>query len=340
MIQDCFVSVVAPVRDDSAIVEAFIAETIPILKDNFKNYELLLIDDGSQDGTPDVIQKLLGKYEGIRLVRLSRQFGEELAISAGLESVIGDYVVVMLPFMDPPALIPSLVERSIGGVDVVFGVNADPAPKGLIYGTGTRLFHWYCERFLEMRLPKDSTQLRCLSRKALNALIQIKDSYRYLRLFSSYVGYEHQEFVYTPKYRGRKRHRRSLFEAMSVGIDLIIENSRHPLRMVTWTCVTAGILNIAYVVLIALIYFFKSEVTKGWTSMSLQSAGQFLLLTMMIAILSEYVGRILERLRDRPFYYVQEERISSVLLVDKDRYNIVSDSAAAEPSPDEVRIER
>jgi len=330
MKQECFVSVVAPVRDDSAIIEMFIEEAIPILQESFKNYELLLVDDGSQDDTVGRIEAILVRRQGIRLVRLSRRFGTDVAISAGLESVIGDYVVLMLPYMDPPSLIPALVERSIGGVDVVFGVDTDQRSSDWLYGIAMRLFYWYCERFLEIKLPKNSTYLRCLSRKAVNAITQIKDSFRYLRLFSSYVGYPHQEFAYSPVYRDRRRPRRSLLDAINIGVDLIIENSRHPLRMVTWTCIGAAILNIVYIVVIASIYFFKSEVTKGWTSMSLQSAGQFLLLTMMFAILSEYVGRILERLRDRPFYYVMEERISSVPLVDIDRYNIVTNSSATQ----------
>ena len=184
-----FVSVVAPVRDESPIIEAFVRETVSILDETFENYELLLVDDGSQDETVSKIQGMLDHYQGIRLIRLSRQFGEEVAISAGLESVIGDYVVVMMPSMDPPALIPSLVEHSLAGIDVVFGVHAGPRTEGWLYRTGSKLFFWYCERFLEIKLPKNSTQLRCLSRKALNAITQSKDSYRYLRLSSYYVGY-------------------------------------------------------------------------------------------------------------------------------------------------------
>jgi glycosyltransferase involved in cell wall biosynthesis len=339
MMMDCFASVVAPVRNDSAIIEAFIEETVPILRDNFKNYELILIDDGSQDDTVSKIQGMLARFQGIRLMRLSRRFGEEVAISAGLETVIGDFVVVMLPFMDPPRLIPALVERSMEGVDVVFGVSSTPGHKGWFYSTCSTLFFWYCERFLQVQLPKNSTQLRCLSRKALNAITQIKDSYRYLRHFSSYVGYPQQQFLYTPIDRGAHQHQKGVLAAINTGLDLIVENSRHPLRTVTWAGVAAGIINIIYVLVITLIYFFKSDLTRGWTSLSLQSAGQFFLLTLMFTILSEYVGRILERLRDRPFYYVMDEMMSSVLLVDRNRFNVVTESMETK-APAEVHIDK
>jgi glycosyltransferase involved in cell wall biosynthesis len=324
---ECFVSAVVPVWNDSAIIEVFIEETVPILRDNFKNYELILVDDGSQDDTVSKIQGMLCRFQGIRLMRLSRQFGEEVAISAGLESAIGDFVVVMLPFMDPPGLIPALVERSMGGVDVVFGVSSDRGRKSWLYNFSSMLFFWYCERLLGLQLPKNSTQLRCLSRKALNAITQIKDSYRYLRHFSSYVGYAHQEFLYKPIFRGSRQYQKGLLTAVTTGVDLIVENSRHPLRAVTWAGVAAAIINILYVLLITLIYFFKRDVTPGWTSLSLQSAGQFFLFTLMFTILSEYVGRILESLRDRPFYYVMDEMTSSVLLVDRSRLNVVTESS-------------
>ena len=329
MRSDCFVSVVAPVQDASAVIEAYIAKTIPILEASFKNHELVLIDDGSRDDTVPRIRGMLGRYRGIRLIPLSRQFGTDVAISAGLESVIGDYVVVMMPSMDAPELIPPIVERSLSGIDVVFGVRSGPGPEGWPFRACSSLFHWYCERFLRLKLPRHATQLRCLSRKALNAITRIKDFQRYLRLYSSYVGYPQQEFLYTPMDQGGRAPRRPFLGSVSTCIDLIIENSRHPLRIVTWTCVGAALLNVAYVCLIVAIYFFKPDVTPGWTSLSFQSAIQFLLTTLMFAILSEYVGRILERLRDRPFYYVMNEQVSSVLLVEKDRYNIVTDSSNA-----------
>jgi glycosyltransferase involved in cell wall biosynthesis len=323
---DCFVSVIAPIRDDSEIIEEFIRETVPILRDNFKNYELLLIDDDSRDDSVQKVGGLLSRYEGIRLVQLSRHFGLEMAISAGLESVIGDYVVVVLPYMDPPQVIPALVERSLAGNDVVFGVRTDIGHESWSFRVGSRLFHWYCERFLQFELPRDSTQLRCLSRMALNAITQIKDSYRYMRLASVYVGYPHQTFSYTPIDRGAHRHKRNMFKTIGTAIDLIIENSRHPLRFVTWTGLLAAVLNMIYIIYVPIVYILKSDIQKGWTTLSLQSAGQFLIVTLMLTVLSEYVGRILERLRDRPFYYVRGEQSSSVLLVPEKRYNVETNS--------------
>jgi polyisoprenyl-phosphate glycosyltransferase len=328
---DCFVSVVAPIQDDSAVVEPFIRETVPILEQHFKNYELVLVDDGSQDDSVDRVACLLHSCPGIRVLRLSRRFGSDVAISAGLESVIGDYVVVMLPYMDPPEVIPALVERSIAGSDVVFGVSAGHSGQGWLYRAGAMLFHLYCQRVLKVKLPVHATQLRCLSRRALNAITRIKDSHRYLRLYSAYVGYAQQEFMYTPVLRASGRRRRTLVEAVKTGIDLIVENTRHPLRIVTWTGVATAVLNLMYSLCITIIYSFNKNLTPGWTSLSVQNSIQFLLLTLMFTIQSEYVGRIVERMRDRPYYFLVDEQTSSVLPVDKDRYNILTSAPDSEP---------
>ena len=332
---DRFVSVIAPLFNDEGVVEDFIRETVPVLRENYTNYELVLIDDDSKDRTVERVSRLLNDIEGIRLIRLSREFGEEVAISAGLETVIGDYVVVMIPGCDPPEHIPEMVARAINGIDVVFGVRRDRSDESWLIRTGARLFYWYCRQLLKLDLPANSTQFRCLSRQAVNAITQIKDSYRYLRLFSSYVGYDRQRFEYDPLSRGRtgKSRQRGFIQRVNEAIALIIENSAHPLRFVSWLgLATAGVILI-YVMYVFGVYFLKEDVLAGWTTLSLQNAGQFFLITLILTALCEYSGRILNRLQMRPLYYVREERNSAVLLLDAERRNIVEESRDIQINP-------
>lgn len=322
---DKFVSVVAPIRNEQEIVDSFIRDTVTVLRENYTNYELVIIDDSSEDKTTDLVTDLLTKYEGIRYQKLSRQFGEEVAISAGLDTAIGDYVVVMLPYMDPPACIPEMVRRSIDGFDVVFGVRTTREHEHLMGRFWTRLFYAFSKRFLKLDLPANSTQFRCLSRQAVNAITQIKDSHRYLRLFSSYVGYNSQRFEYEPVYRGKVR-RRSFVNSVKYAVSLILENSTHPLRIVSWMGLIAAAGNLVYGVYIFAIYFFKENVREGWTTLSLQSAAEFFFLSLILTALCEYMGQMLNRIQARPLYYVKDEKSSSVLLIDRDRMNIVAES--------------
>jgi glycosyltransferase involved in cell wall biosynthesis len=327
---DRFVSIVATLHNDADIVESYIRDTIPVLRDNYTNYELVLVDDGSRDETVAKVTALLTEYEGIRLLRLSREFGEEVAITAGLDTVIGDFTVVMLPCMDPPDMIPELVRRCMDGIDVVFGVLRIHSSQSWLARQAGNLFFWYCRRLLKLDLPRYSTQFRCLSRQAVNAIIRIKDSYRYLRLFSTFVGYERQQFLYDPLNRGGKYKPRGFFQSVNQAIALIIENSPHPLRFVSWLGLLAATGNLFYVAYVFGVYLFSEDIAKGWTTLSLQSAGQFFLISVILTALCEYTGRMLNRLRDRPLYYLMEERNSSVLLVDKERHNIVEESRHVE----------
>lgn len=323
---DRFVSIVAPLHNDEDIAASFIHETIPVLRKHYTNYELVLVDDGSVDGTEAAVTALLKEYEGIRLLRLSREFGEEIAISAGLDSVIGDFTVVMLPHMDPPEMIPELVQGCIEGADVVFGVRRTCSSESWLVKWSTDLFYWYCRKYLKLDLPQNSTQFRCLSRQAVNAIIQIKDSYRYLKLFSSYVGYEHKQFLYDPVNRGGKSRKRGFLQSANQAASIIMENSAHPLRVVSWLGLIAATGNLLYIAYIFVVYLFKDYVAEGWTTLSLQNAGQFFLITIILTALCEYTGRMLNRLRDRPLYYLRGEKNSSVLLVDNERRNIVEES--------------
>ena len=324
MKRDLFISVIAPLHNDADTVEPFIKETLTVLQQCYTNYELVLVDDGSKDDTAGRIEKLLSVYEGVRLLCLSREFGEEVAISAGLDMVIGDFVVVMSLDMDPPRLIPELVECAIKGADVVVGVRRKRADEGWLTRKGVALFYWYCRKWLRLDLLENATHFCCLSRLALNAITQIKDSHRYLRLSSSYVGYKRQSFVYDPIRHNKKKNRRFI-QSVNEAISLIIENSPHPLRFVSMLGLCAAATNLLYALYIFTVYFIKEDVQEGWTTLSLQNATQFFFIALILAALSEYTGRILNRLRDRPLYYVREEHNSNVLLVDQNRRNVLEE---------------
>lgn len=323
---DRFISVVAPLHNDASYIEAYIEETVAILKAQYTNFELVLVDDGSTDNTVAVVSGLLGRLEGIRLLQLSREFGEEVAIAAGLDSVIGDYTVVMLPHMDPPELIPEMVDKCINGSDIVYGVRRTRAQESLLSRWGTALFYWYCHRQLKMDLPENSTQFRCMSRQVVNAILQIKDSYRYLRLFSSYVGYSREPLAYDPVSRAGQFRQRSFGQSLNMAMAIILENSVHPLRFVSWIGLFAVLGNLVYVAYVVAVYFLKDNIMEGWTTLSLQNAGQFCFISVILVALCEYTGRVLNRLQDRPLYYLMAEKNSGVLLIDEERRNVVEES--------------
>jgi dolichol-phosphate mannosyltransferase len=312
--------------NDADIAPSFMDEVLGILKAGYENYELVLVDDGSTDATVEKVSATLDRHECVRLLRLSRRFGRDTAISAGLDSVIGDFVVVMMPESDPPTMIPELVERCRAGVGVVYGVRKDRKGEPMLMRSGVDAFYWYFNRVLKINLPKNSTEFRVYSRQAVNAITRIKDRLRYLRTFPDYVGYGNEGFTYTSIQRRPQPRVRGLLESFKLAVNMVVANSTHPLRVVSGLGLALSTLSLLYSLYVVLVYLLVDNVVAGWATRSLQTSVMFVFLFLILAVLCEYVGRLLDEVKDRPPYYILEERNSSVLIADETRKNVVTES--------------
>jgi glycosyltransferase involved in cell wall biosynthesis len=331
MKMDRLVSVVVPIRNDEDIIGSFLDETVQVLRDHYTHFEVILVDDGSPESSQPQLLKQLSRHEGVRLIQLSRRFGEEVAISAGLESAIGDYVVVALASSDPPAMIPELVQKCLEGHDIAYGVRSRPVQSGLLYRALSSAFYAYCSRFLDLEIPANATQFKCFSRRAVNALLRIDDPSRYLRVFSSVVGFKRVAVPYDTVQRGDERKGRNVISSIGVAIGVVFENSAHPLRVVTWLGILAALANIVYIFYILLVYLFKEDVMPGWTTISFQMAAQFCFITAILAALAEYIGRIMSRLQDRPKYFVMDEHEGTMNLPGQKGWNVVDAAVTSAP---------
>ena len=306
---ESLISIVAPLEGDTtATVVAFVEETVGVLRQLVTHYEIILVDDGVSAETVAGVRALLEQYDFVRFLRLSRHFGEETAIAAGLDVAIGDYVIVMLPNMDPPSLIPEFFARARADADIVYGVRLHRKSEPFWYRAGARLFYWYINSVVKAGIPNDSTQFRCMSRQVVNAITQIRDPDQYLRLLTSYIGFRKEALPYSPINRTGEPTVRPKREAVNLARALVMDHTTHPLRTVIWIGVVIALFNAVVV-----------AVQGG----ELHDALAFLVLSVMLAFVGEYVGGLSRRMRDRPAYYVREEHTSSVLLREE-RRNVVT----------------
>ncbi len=323
---DLFASVVAPLHDDADIVEAFVRDVLTVLAANYENYELVLVDDGSTDGTAQRVEALLPTERCIRLVRLSRRFGRDVAISAGLDTVIGDFIVVLVPESDPPALIPTFVERCRRGAGIVYGIRARRPREALYLSLGTRAFYWYFNKVVGVDLPRNSTDYRAYSRQSVNAITRIKDRLRYLRTFGGYVGFGGEPLVYEPQPRRPRTRGRTPGEALALAINMTVANSTQPLRLASLLGLGLAALCALHVVYVLVTRLVTPDLAEGWATQQLFASVMFAFLFVMLATLCEYMGRLLGEVKDRPLYFVLEEKTSAVPLADEQRRNVVTES--------------
>jgi glycosyltransferase involved in cell wall biosynthesis len=318
---DIFVSVVAPLKEDEAVVGDFIAEVTAKLAAHYTHYELVLVDDGSEDQTVAKVESLLSEVPFVRLIELSHGYGIDTAITAGLDSAIGDYVVVMVPESDPVDLIVPMVEKCRQGCGIVRGLTEGKLRMSLL----ARLFYGYVKHVAKLDLSPRATYFQAFSRQAVNAMTRIRDRYRHVQLFSLVVGFRTEHLDYRPISRSGKDLGRSFIQKVNIAVTTIVTHSQTPLRFVSFVGLAGSFLNLLYVLYVILIFFFKSRVAEGWTSVAFQQGFMFLLVFVILTVISEYLGGILSEVRERPLYFVAEEKNSSVL-AGHDGRNIAKES--------------
>jgi polyisoprenyl-phosphate glycosyltransferase len=180
MRRDIFVSVVVPLENDLDILPAVVRELDAVMRSHFGDYELIFIDDGSSDGTRSFFERAKSQIPCFRYSRLTRPFG--------LEQAIGDVIVVLNPAVDPPARIPEFAEKANDTDGIVIGIATDKFRRSLFYRLAYQAYYGLCRIFLTRSQVYGATHFMALTRTALNALLTIKDSFRYIRVLAMYAG--------------------------------------------------------------------------------------------------------------------------------------------------------
>jgi glycosyltransferase involved in cell wall biosynthesis len=325
---DVFVSVVASLDDAADFVEAFVVETHAVLEGAFSNFELVLVDDRSSDATVARVASLLTRLRCIRLIPLSRRVGWETAITAGLETTIGDFVVTLDPNTDPPGELVDMVEAARNGYDVIVGVRNAQVEGSAAYRLLRRAYYALCRRMIVGDLIPRATHCRVLSRQAVNAVLRIHQHRRYFSMLVSEVGYIPKIHPYERICRSRKATTPGILESVQEGTSFIVNNSNVPLRIVSFVGLAGSLLSVLYAGYIVLINLLLAKIAPGWTTLSFQVAGLFFLVFVILGLVAKYMERILEEISDRPLYHAGSEQVSSVMLADEERLNVLHDGAA------------
>lgn len=306
------VSVLTVLENDAAITTSFVEETTKVLSEHYRYYELVIVDNNSTDGTDFLVQSLQKKVPNIRLLRLSRTHDVEIAITAGLDNCVGDYVAVLNARYDPSELIPEMLEKAISGYDVVIAERECRNDQPFLQRQLAVVFYRIASSLLGYPLQPNATHFRVFSRQVVNSISRIGNKNRYLKYLNALVGFKQTHVTYQRRYRSNKKSDAGLIRSVIAGIDLIISNSAVPLRIASLLGFFSSALSLLYAGYVLVVTVVKQRIAEGWITTNLLSATMFFLLFLILTILSEYVARILDEARERPLYFVAYETNSLV----------------------------
>jgi len=300
-------SIVVPCYNEEAVLEELHHSVTTVLELSVDTgFEIIYTDDGSNDQTPKILRQLQASDSRVRVVSLSRNFGHQIAVTAGLEHARGDAVVIIdADLQDPPQVIPEMIERWRDGYEVVYGLRAGRAGETTFKLWTAKAFYRLINQLSEIEIPVDVGDFRLLDRKVVDALLAMPERDRFLRGMVSWIGFKQVAVIYdrAPRRAGQTKY--PLVKMLRFALDSVVSFSFVPLRLAIWVGFGAIAASFAGIVYALVIRLYTTDWVRGWASIftAVLFLGGIQLITL--GILGEYVGRIYGEVKSRPLYVVR-----------------------------------
>lgn len=326
MKSETLVSVIVVVDRRNDALQSELAGIQAMLDEHFEDYEILLLVQGPAQLylAEAQVNEILGAIPRVRLIQLAYNVNRDVLKAAGIENAIGDFVVIFDPASDPLDVVAKAVSMCQAGSDIVIGVS--PTGPSLAYRIARFLISGLLH-IVDYRIPANDTGFRCVSRRAINAVIDTGRFYHQLNQRLQKTGYRSVALPYEPT--ATTGPRKSLAAALPYFFHVLVFSSSRPLRWMS----AIGLLGSGIALLFALygvaVRLFFKGVVEGWTTTVLFMSIQFMLIFIILAFISEYLGRILDEQRGTADYAIVYERNSSVMVNDG-RINVMDDSLPSE----------
>ncbi|MCM3127126.1 glycosyltransferase family 2 protein [Paenibacillus provencensis] len=300
-------SIVVPMYNEEAVIEETYRRLKKVMKEVNDTYELLFINDGSQDKCLDIIRNIAKWDKTVKLIDFSRNFGHQIAITAGMDYAVGDAVIIIdADLQDPPELILEMIGKWNEGYEVVYAKRVKRKGETWFKKMSASLFYRVLRASADINIPLDTGDFRLMDRKVCLEMKRIPENNRFVRGLVSWVGFRQTAVEYVRDERTAGETKYPLKRMIKLSLDGILSFSYKPLKLAIYSGLTlsgTGFLYLLYVIYLAL---FTDATMQGWPSMisiTLIFNGFILL---MLGIVGEYVGRIYDETKGRPLYIVRE----------------------------------
>ncbi|CAM2844315.1 bactoprenol glucosyl transferase; CPS-53 (KpLE1) prophage [Legionella steigerwaltii] len=301
------VSYVVPVYNEEAGIAEFITALTDTLNKLGYAYEILIVDDGSQDNTPVIIQQLRTRFP-LRCIRFSRNFGKENAISAGLDHAQGDAVILMdADFQHPLELLSQFLTKWEEGYDMVYAVRQNRANESWLKRTCAKAFYQLTSRINRINIPANAGDFRLLDRKIVKALQKLPERNRFMKGLYSWVGFKQVAIPFEVQPRKTGTSQWNFYSLLDLAITGITSFTAFPLRMIAIGGISVATLAIFYGIWIIISTLIFGIETPGWATIVTTITFFGGLQLFALGVVGEYIGRVFDEVKHRPHYIIDEE---------------------------------
>lgn len=316
-----FLSVVFVVRNQSQSIEKMLCEATAVIESTVSDYELIIVDNSSDDDSIAVMKALTGEnaLANLQVYALTKEVDTDTASWVGLENALGDFVAVIDPLTDDISFLPAMLDQAVAGADVVFASNQQKPAQSLAYRAANAAFNSIYNWFNGVHLTREAPQYRLLGKRVINFILQHPQPAVTYRHLPATGGFARSYLTYsaTPRPGRPKR----LLESIDRGMRLLVSTTRAPMRLVTALSLFGAVVNLLYCVYILGVAVFKTDVAPGWISVSLQQSGMFFLISLVLLVLGEYILHMASLSNEGPAYHVAQE-FTSARMTRREKLNI------------------
>jgi len=300
-------SIVVPVYNETEVIDAFYARMTAVARSlPFTEHEILFVDDGSTDDTWSRVRAFAATDPAVRPLKLSRNFGHQAAITAGLDHARGDCVVIIdADLQDPPEVVTEMVARWDEGYDVVYGARGSRAGEGSMKLLTASAFYRLLNRLTRINIPVDVGDFRLLSRRAADQLRGLREQDRFVRGLVSWIGFRQTGVTYARDRRYAGDTKYPFRKMLKFALDGITSFSTLPLKLAMWLGYAASALAFLYL-LSVFVQKLMGGTVQGWATIMVALLFLGGVQLICLGIMGEYVGRIFNEIKGRPLYVVEE----------------------------------
>ena len=298
-------SLLVPMYNEEEVIGPFFNQVLPIVEQLALDWEIVCVNDGSKDRTLEILLEWHQQDERIKVINLSRNFGKERAMTAALDLAQGDAVIPMdADLQDPPELIPEMVEKWQLGFDVVNAARASRDTDTITKRTTAGLFYRLINTVSETEIPRNVGDYRLLSRRVCDVLRSMRETHRFMKGLSSWVGYPTTTIYYERQPRLGGETKWNYWNLWNYALEGIISFSTVPLKIATYLGLTAATLGFAYAIMLVIKTMIFGDPVQGYPS--LMTAILFFggVQLIFIGIIGEYIARIHDEMKGRPIYVI------------------------------------